>query len=264
MKNSKNPILPVLSFCTNDGILAEQWLDFVFLQNGRVARGPILLVCAGDVHAELEARVRIAAQVAFEQVDLHRVRLTAGNNKTAAVNAQFRAAAEYVSKTYRLPWVWLEPDAVPLKAGWLQAMASAYYGQAKRFCGSWLKSNNLFLARIAIYPPDAFADLAGFCGDKTPFNMVGGDFIIPRSTKTSLVQECGGYHEGVAVREGAVLLHADKAGVKLSELRDKLEMQNAKCKMQNGELAGAVPGAPGKALAGEKPKPFSLTETFYA
>lgn len=222
MNTKNNPLLPVLSFCANDAILAEHLLDFIYLLNRRKPRDYCLLVSAADAHAELDARVKIAAEVAFKYVDFVKAPAVAGYNPYQRINYQFRAAAAYVAKTYRLPWLWLEPDAVPLRTSWLEAIALAHYQQPKRYSGSWLKSRDLFLARIAVYPPDAFSDLETFFTGPDPFNWSAGSTVIPKSTKTRLVQETV-YTEGMAIAETAVLLHHDKNAVKLTELRDQLD-----------------------------------------
>jgi hypothetical protein len=221
-------MLSVLSFCANDGILAEHLCDFIFLQNSRVSKGHALLVVAADVHAEMEARVKLAAEVAFDHVEIIKAPPVADFSKNLRVNTQFKTAAEHVAKTYRVPWLWLEPDAVPLKPGWLETIASAHYDQPKRYSGSWLMSKDLFLARIAVYPADAINDLAPFLNGHEQFNRAAGSVIIPKSTKTRLVQEVVYSGEDVKVAETAVMLHKDPNAILLTSLRERFEQVEKK------------------------------------
>ena len=215
-----NTLLTVIPFCTNDAILAERLCDFIYLVNKRVQSGHVLLVASGDVHAELVGKVRVAAEVAFQQVDLLTVPAVVGPDKNIHVNRMFQTAATYIAKTYRVPWLWLEPDCVPVKVDWLETIAEAHYDQPKRYSGSWLMGKHLFLARVAVYPPDAITD---FVAGNAPFNMANGEAVIPKSTKTRLVQECAVMDADFVPKEGVVLLHHDKNGMMMETLREKFE-----------------------------------------
>ena len=225
-----NKILVVIPFSENDAILAEHLCDWIFLLNKRVQKGHALLVVAGDVHAEMRAKVELAAQVAFETVDVVSAPAIVSKNKNTHVNALFRVAAETVSKRFTLPWLWLEPDAVPLKAGWLKAITDAYYSQPKRYSGSWMKASELFLARVSVYPHDAINDLAPYLDDHGIFNMNAGMSIIPASTKTRLCQEVAIYEESTTINPEAVILHHDKSAVLLTSLREKMEQSETRKK----------------------------------
>ena len=218
-----NNILVVIPFSANDGVLAEHLCDYIFLLAKRVQKGHALLVVAADVHAEMRTKVELAAKVAFETVEVVSAPAIISQNKHTHVNTLFRAAAETVSKRYRIPWLWLEPDAVPLKANWLKAITEAHYAQPRRYSGSWLKATDLFLARIAVYPPDAIGDLDEFLKPNMNFNMSAGTKIIPASTKTRMCQELAYYEESTTLNPEAVILHSDKRAVLLTKLRDEIE-----------------------------------------
>ena len=216
-------ILLVIPFSCDSGVLAEHLIDYIFLLNRRQQKGHALLVVAGDVHAEMREKVRLAATVAFETVEIVSAPAVVSADKNTHINHLFRTAAAHIAKTYRVPWLWLEPDAVPLKAGWLKAIADAHYAQPKRYSGSWLKSADLFMARIAVYPPDAITDLAEYLKPGVIFNMSAGNAIVPRSTKTRLVQEVAFYDETAKINPEAVVLHSDKQAVLLTQLRNLAE-----------------------------------------
>ncbi len=231
-----------MGFSANDGTLAEHLLDYIFLVSKRVRKNNLLLVVAADVHPEMREKVRLAAEVAFETVDVINAPAFVGPDKNVHVNRMVKTAAEHVAKTYRVPWLWIEPDCVPLAPDWLEQITAAHYAQPKRYSGSYLMSGgNLFLARVAVYPPDAINDLSGALAANAPFNMASGAVVIPKSTKTYLVQETAYLDEGVTLRENAVMLHHDKGGILMNKNREAFE-----------ELAAAPasrgPGRPKKTL----------------
>lgn len=222
----KNTILVVIPFCTNDAILAEHLCDFIFLVNRRVREGHCLLAIAGDVHDELSSKVRLAATVAFESVEIVNGPKLVDPNKNIHINRVIGTAAAHIAKSHRVPWLLLEPDAVPLVHGWLEDIAEAHYAQPKRYSGNWKKIINpeqYFLNRIAVYPHDAQRDLEiPFTGPK-PFNMVAGEIIVPKSTMNRYVDEASAVDENYTPRAGAVLLHSDKNAVLINKLRPKFE-----------------------------------------
>jgi len=54
------------------------------------------------------------------------------------------------------PWLWWEPDAVPLRAGWLKVLADEYRAGAKAFMGNWVTDNphwkTPYMNGLAVYP----------------------------------------------------------------------------------------------------------------
>jgi hypothetical protein len=221
-----NEILVVIPFCVDDAIQAEHLCDLIFLANKRVRQGHCLLVISGDCHAELWEKAKIAAEVAFSTVDMVMVPNISASNKNQRINRMMSSASEHVKRHFRLPWLWLEPDATPVKRDWLEKMADAYYAQPKKYAGSWFKNQEngeILLARIAIYPPDAHDDLNKlFLGNKA-FNVEGGKSISQRSTKLSLVQEVAINSESDKVSENVVLVHPDKHSIMKARMRDRFE-----------------------------------------
>lgn len=225
-----NELLTVIGHSANDSVLAEQLCDFIFLVNKRVKSGHCLLAVAGDVHPEMEAKVRIAAEVTFETVDSVRGQRILGPDKNIHINALFKAAAEHVQKNFRLPWLWLEPDCAPVDEKWFDKITKTYYSHPKRYMGSWMKGTDLFLARVGVYPSDAYGDLAGALTQTAPFNIAAGASIIPQSTKTYLVHEVNYNDDSVKVRDGSVLVHHDKNAILINKQREFFEQRASKKK----------------------------------
>lgn len=132
-----------------------------------------------------------------------------------AANLMFRAAARQVFEGYKLPFVWLESDAVPLCEGWLDQLGEAYRKCPRPLMGTVLNAErpieglpNRYLAGVAIYPQDTFGLLATrwedpkFKGMAKPpklgtaqwqqnvraWDMVFADTLVPRAHNTPLIQ----------------------------------------------------------------------------
>jgi hypothetical protein len=221
-------LLVCLGFSANDAIAAERLLDWCAILNGKIPKGDLLLVAAPDLHQEIKLKTRIAAEVAFAHVELLEVGwpVVAPTSKAESLNHLFYTAATHAARCYQNPFLWLEPDCVPLRASWLDELAAAYYAQPRRYMGSILASADgtvKRLSRVAIYPRGAGGELKEFTAGKTPFDIASGPMVIPRAGKSRLLQQLAytSTTERSAIRPDAVLLHSDKESVLLSALIDE-------------------------------------------
>lgn len=213
-------LLIVLPTCADDAALTERLLTHIYHLNGKQAKGYLLLAWAADVHGEYRAKIKISAELAFETVsELSLARQGNIQNKVEQISSAFRQVAAHVQSHFRFPWLWLEPDCVPLKSGWIEALADAYDSQPKRYCGSILGSQDgkklLGMARVGIYHPAAFSELDKFCNDpNVGFEFVAGGHVVERCTKTKLIQQFSITDDASLskIRPDAVLLHGDKWG----------------------------------------------------
>src|SRR5690349_14926209 len=59
------------------------------------------------------------------------------------------------SKSLRDSWLWWEPDAIPLRPGWLATLSAAYSQGARPFAGPVASQpmSGAYMAGVAIYPP---------------------------------------------------------------------------------------------------------------
>jgi hypothetical protein len=206
-----NPLI-VIPFNASDAPMAEHLLDWIYQLSGCKQSGSCLLVAYANVHEEFQVKVKLSADLAFSNLELVVAPEISSSAKPDRINHLLKFTAEYISNNYRLPWLWLEPDCVPLKKDWLKQLSKAYENQPKRFFGAYMKTGDekLFLARISIYPPDAIKD-------------IGKSELVSHSTKTRLTQEIKYNHETdlANIREDAILLHSDKSGQLIIHLREK-------------------------------------------
>lgn len=252
----KNSILTVIGFHTGDAALAETLCDWIFELNGNATKGNVLLVSDSDVHKEAQTRVRLAAEVAFEHCNLVVAPPFERIPKAERVNHLFQCAAASVAGMYRLPWLWLEPDCVPLRQSWLHEISEAYYDQPMRYYGPHLKvitqdkREVMLLGRQAVYPVAAMLDVGPYCTANQEFNIVAGNVLVSKSTKCRLIQQLVFSHETDPgkIRSDAVILHSDKAGLLIQRLRQEIQPGKA-----TAPISETGPGEPVPTT--EPPKP---------
>lgn len=202
-------LLIVIPFCSADWQSAERLLDWMFHQRSQLALGHCLVASSADTHPEMRLRVKISAEIAFENVR----EFTAA--KPAELPAKlhfFREVAKHVGGFTRWPWLWLEPDCVTLDSEWYGQLSAAYEAQPCRYYGPHLKGKDgAFLGRTSIYPGPAINDL------DTKRNF------LPMSAKCRLIQH-GAFKAGddlKNIRCDAIIFHGCKDGSLIKALRPK-------------------------------------------
>lgn len=256
------PLLIVLPTCADDGPLAEKLLDWIYELNGKQQRGHILLAYAHDLHQEFKIKLKICAELAFESVS----EFTATSRslahetmkpielktKVEFTNNLFNQTAHHIAGHYRWPWLWVEPDCVPITPDWIEKLAKSYQNQPKKFMGRKVKrgaagAEQVFFTRIGVYPTSAYNELRGFVGSP-PLEWTAGNYIVPRGTSTKLIQP-GIYGGDIAsIAPETVLYHSDKTGKLIEQLREKLDSTVEAPEHKNGESVEVHVGGLGKTL----------------
>jgi hypothetical protein len=211
------PLLVVLPTHLGDADNAERLLRWI-AELGNVSEHSLLIAADSEIPQE-----RVKAMLDLVRSDFYSVRAmivrTGVKGWPLAANLSFRAVARQVSEFYRLPYCWLEPDAVPLRATWLDDLADAYAHSPRPFMGAIIDNENpteglppRYVSAIGVWPQDTYARLedlwkdARFNGPVKPsklgvaqwqnsvraFDMIAADFLVPRTHHTSLVQSFWG------------------------------------------------------------------------
>jgi hypothetical protein len=162
---------------------------------------------------------RVKAMMAPAREAFHNVRAMSINvgvsGWPAAANLTFRAVARQMYELYKNPWLLLEPDAVPLRASWLEELAREYALSPRPLLGSLIDNEaptdglpKKYLSAISVYPQNLYARLdalwkdARFNGPTKPpkvgvaqwqngvraWDMLAADFLVPRAQHTALIQ----------------------------------------------------------------------------
>lgn len=161
-------------------------------------------------------------------------------------NALWLTAAKHCHAT-GTDWLWVEPDAIPLKRGWLQAIDKM---RGSRFFGHVYDCHQPGLPRqllsgVAVYPADA-VHLIGPCMDAAPdraWDVASAEAVLRHTTPTRLIQHFWGEKDlppTFAESKGsdsprntftlanlwpeAVIFHRNKDGTLINLLRRKMRM----------------------------------------
>lgn len=95
------------------------------------------------------------------------------------------------------PWLWLEPDAIPLKVGWLDAIRKEYAACGKRYMGNvYVCDNpnlpNRLMSGIGVYPADAKEELIHFTTTQYAWDVEAARFLVENCHPTKLIQHFWG------------------------------------------------------------------------
>ena len=228
-------ILIVIPCHSGDCLRAEKLLDQIIALNQKEQSGHALLAFAPDVPQENRDKLRITAEVAFKSVSTFSPALPKEfPDKPAAAATFIGFVAQHIGKSFKSDWLWLEPDCLPLKIGWLSLLEHEYSRQPFRYMAGHLKYGEAIgMSRIAIYPNDAFKDTEASASTNIPFDF----YAVNMSMKSRLFQTASITSDAdiAIIRPDAVLAHGDKAGV----LIEKITQQA----LTRGELQGGDPVA---------------------
>jgi hypothetical protein len=157
----------------------------------------------------------------------------------AGANIMFETALENVKE----PFLWLEPDAVPLCEGWMDYLNEEYNRVKIPFMGSINSGNKVrHLSGVAIYPENAKEWYKGLLPSTKPFDMVDQSEILLNTHHTQLIQNFWGKHglppifkENIEktdkentvsprmINKKAVLFHRSKDGKLVQILRERMK-----------------------------------------
>jgi len=213
--------LITLPFCADNAAQAERLLDYIHHSTTGL-HDAVLLASSADVHAEMRVRIKISAGLAFKRVYEMELRpmTDVQSTKFIQINNTFRQTAEYIAINFTWPFLWLEPDCVPVYGGALIDLAKQYEEQPKGYFGTQMKILNeakeerFFMARVGFYPNNAHAQIFTPDIQRGPFEIAAGDSIHPRMTATKAIQQTSILTEAdlSKVRPDALLVHGDKHG----------------------------------------------------
>jgi GT2 family glycosyltransferase len=152
-------------------------------------------------------------------------------------NAMFLTAAKY--QRNKSPWLWMETDAAPLNAAWMDLIAGEYALYGKPYMGHIYQCNqsglpSRLMSGIGVYPASAY-DLFGPWMEKnmaTAFDVALAHEVLKQAAHTNLIHHFWGQQRmspsfGPAgwkleqIPSAAVVFHRCKDGTLLDSLRVK-------------------------------------------
>ena len=213
-------LLATIPYSSNDAVLCERNLDHIYRLNGKTPLGHVLLVVNPDVHAEMRQKIKVTAELAFESVTefvAPKIEEQYANDKFRQMNNLFRHTALTVQNQFQWPWLWLEPDCVPVKADWIKKISEAYHSQPKKYMGllATPAGGAQFMARVGVYLPTAGYELESLCQSGAPFPIATSEKVVPRASNTKLIQYLNieTFEDLSKISESAVVVHGDRQGI---------------------------------------------------
>lgn len=268
-------ITVVLPYHAGDYQLAKQLLEWIKELSGWSRQKSILLVGDSSVATEDRLALKAFASEIFSHVES--LPTMAPKGWPDGANQMWITAAKYIEGNYKNPWLWLEPDAVPLNPFWLDILAVEYANQPKQFMGHIEESTDpalpkRHLAGVAVYPVNAYSIMASSIKAGIAFDISGAPAVIQKTSHTPHIQHFWGQFdlpptfvkERTAespknaftlqhLKSDAVIFHRCKDGTLIPLLREK---RNAE-KPQKYVFASAEPGFPSLAETHQQLEGFS-------
>lgn len=259
----------VLPFHTGDVMAAKRLMSWI-ADLGGCKGHDCLLMADADTPYEHALDVKNQAILSFDSVVFH-TNGTSVRGWIPGSNSLFFSAAHRLQGR---PFFFLEPDAVPLRSGWLDAIQAEYAKCGKPFMGALIKHDgiptwaNPYMEGVAVYPQDAYSRLAQFLNADVSWTNTTADHVVPNCQNTDLIHHIWGEagHAPVFaeksvdgtgifcpddIRKGAVVFHRNKDGslIKLLRRRRGIDIEPEAKVVSKGRIVVRRTGALGDVLA---------------
>jgi hypothetical protein len=247
-------LIVVLPYCKNDLPLVTKLLGWIKDLGDACKDHALLLIGDNEVPKEQRLDLKRTAVNMFADVDgrgatVPKDALPADEmaKKHMLANRMFVAGATAVSQIFKGPFLWMEPDCVPITRDWLTRLATEYEEGFRPYMGSVITTDPKlnretmppqFMAGCGIYPNNAILGLQEFCGGTLAWDVAAARYMVPRTHATGSIQhywgDVGKPPSFVTVRTGnegpnvftpdfvterAVLFHRCKDGTLIDVLR---------------------------------------------
>lgn len=183
----------VIPFHNGDAHLAIDLVKWIG-QLGGIGDGQLLIICDSLTKPEHIDALHKASEYANRNV-------SSGGFPTVGwpqgSNALFAFALNRSDILKPAPWLWLEPDAIPLKRGWLDAIRKEYAACGKRYMGNvYVCDNpqlpNRLMSGIGVYPADAKEELEHFTTTQYAWDVEAARFLVENCAHTKLIHHFWG------------------------------------------------------------------------
>jgi len=189
------PLLLCLAYCQKDVALAKSLLTWMGELGGPYPGYSILLAADNAVGMPLKTELHAQAKDLFGHVETMMVDVPANQQGwPKGANRMFHQASRQVKECFRQPFLWLEPDCVPLKPSWLIELDAEYNRSPKRLMGCFVRAKqagmpSIYLPGCSIYPNDVHDLLAKSCEKPGAWDIESATLTIPRAANTALIQD---------------------------------------------------------------------------
>lgn len=184
-----------LGFHQGDAHLAKRLLQWIARLGGCKGHKLILLVDAGcpwQLAREIHQEAGVAFSDSVEVID---------NGKSVkgwpqGPNSLFWTAAKRIYKARPMEaWLWLEPDAIPLKPGWADILEHDSIDRPELFKGAVIDAPpgmngvpSKYMNGVAMYDPHAYDLLKSTQNDAKAFDITAAPIMVEQGVNTPLIQ----------------------------------------------------------------------------
>jgi hypothetical protein len=227
----------------------------------------LLLIADARCSQETTAEIALAAGATFASVTV--LPFTDHFRKwPEAPNATFSFAARHIMAHQNAPWLLLEPDCCPLKAGWRDAIWQEYSGQSKPFLGDFVHVDQPdfidHMSGVAVYPANMI-EAAGLAliSSEIAWDVAAAAQIVPQMTRSKLILHSWNHapfeswdaveREIFAVKPECVLFHASKDGSLIDRMREHFANTEPRPVSTSLAVAKRVEASEGPERTGNKP-----------
>lgn len=188
------PLIVTLPYCSTDAQSALRLLDWMHTLDGIIDHHCLLLVADNAVPLDVKKSVQAKGKEVFTQVEtiMPQCPTVIGANYHVPAAVMFERSIAHIDTCYKWNFVWVEPDAVPLKSGWLDTLSDAYDRCPKRFMGPVVHTTQpdvpqVHMPATMVYPNCSHSELKKFCDGKQAFDMAFAGHVVPRGQETPLI-----------------------------------------------------------------------------
>lgn len=246
-----------LPYCTKDRLSAIRSLEWMFDLDGLQERHECWLLASKPVSDAENNEVVRAARKAFKTVFLAKQLVEDESGWPTSCNSLWVRAARVMHEN-RKPWLWLEPDAIPLKSRWLDALEEEYGRIGKPFLGAWHDQPVPHLNGIAIYPPNIeHYNSALLNPGKIAWDLVNPQTTLRHAHLSQLIQhKWSGNGQSIdappmsfmtdqdmeVLHPNAVIFHRCKDGSLINRLRNRIASKKVRSFYHSGDLGDILYG----------------------
>ena len=216
-------MIVAISYHDGDLDLMTRWVNHVY----NLGPYPSHKIVIAPAHGVTADGIKEKLSTCFGEVIVERCHHTQVGWPISC-NLAFEQVAWLASQKLKSSFLWMEPDAVPLKSSWIDDIERAYTDCGKPFMGDFVGISGIMpngidhMSGIAVYHWN-MASLAPsiFNNEKTAWDIASARDVVGKMARTNLI-----HHDWVpekkwrrdivtkdCIKEGAVIYHPDKKGV---------------------------------------------------
>ena len=184
----------VLGFCSKDYKGAIKLLDWCHDLDGTDTHHQLLLVGSKGQPTQEFVEVLAKAKTAFQDTTIITPSIPVEGRWPAPCNHLWSTAMRYIKETIKKPWLWLEPDAVPIRRGWFDSIENEYASARKPFLGFLFDKPKPHMTGVGCYPPDPVLlnPALGRLQSHVPFDVTNPEATLRAFHPTNLIQHVWG------------------------------------------------------------------------